>query len=167
MAANMRRAASRWGWMLCFNHYGRCRRYALLLWFSLALAPVHAMELALIVHPSNTLVLSQEQLQLLLLNKQRYFNGTQKIHLLHQPARSEAHQWLCRHMLDLTPAQYQSYWSRLLFTGNANGLVYLDTTPMLQQVATDPSAIGYVPLNQVTNQVKVLAVLSDAGYQAR
>ena len=167
MAANMHRAASRWGWILCFNRRSRLCRVALLLWLSLALRNVQAMELAVIVHPTNKVVLSHEQLQLVLLNKQRYFDGVQKIRMLHQPSRSKAHQWLCRQLLDLTPAQYQSYWSRLLFTGNADGLVYLDTAAILQQVSTDPSAIGYVPLEQVTDRIKVMAVLNEHGYQTR
>lgn len=143
------------------------RKSIVLLCACLMLGSLQAMELAVIAHPSNKVVLSQEQLQLLLLNKQRFMTGGQKIHMLHQPSRSAAHQWICRQLLDLTPAQYQSYWSRLLFTGNADGLVHLDTPAILQHVSTDPSAIGYVPVEQVTDRIKVMAVLSEHGYQAR
>ena len=143
------------------------RKSIVLLCACLMLGSLQAMELAVIVHPSNKVVLSQEQLQLLLLNKQRFMTGGQKIHMLHQPSRSAAHQWICRQLLDLTPAQYQSYWSRLLFTGNADALQYMESNEVLQKVATDPDALGYLPLSEVTPQVRVLGVLTEQGFQSK
>lgn len=152
-----------WGWTLSSN----VRRFftAVLVALVMLVSPAHAMELAIIVHKSNSVQLSQEQLQHVLLNKQKFFQANGKIRIYHQPPRSAAHEWLCRQLLYLTPAQYQSYWSRLLFTGNADALVYVDAAKILPQVAADPEALSYVPLSDVTAQVRVLGVLSEQGYQ--
>lgn len=134
---------------------------------ALLACPVFALEVAVVVHISNPVVLSQEQLQHILLNKQRFFTKGQKIHLYHLPPRSDAHMLLCQRLLDLTAAQYQSYWSRLLFTGNADALQYMESNEVLQKVATDPDALGYVPLAEVTPQVRVLGVLTEQGFQRK
>lgn len=170
-AAVMPPMASRWGWILCSNKVSTklCAWIALL---ALLLArPVLALELAVVVHKSNPVMLSQEQLQHILLNKQKYFGQGQKIHLLHLPPRSPAHMLVCRQLLDLTAAQYQSYWSRLLFTGNADALQYMEVAEMLQQVAADVDALGYVPLHELQlapsrNDVRVLGIVSEQGFQS-
>lgn len=161
----MPRMGFHWGWILCSNKVSTklCAWIALL---ALLLArPVFALDLALVVHKSNPVVLSQEQLQHILLNKQKFFGKGQKIHLYHLPPRSDAHMLLCQRLLDLTAAQYQSYWSRLLFTGNADALQYMESNEVLQKVATDPDALGYLPLSEVTPQVRVLGVLTEQGFQ--
>lgn len=170
-AAVMPPMAFRWGWILCSNKVWTklCACFALL---ALLLArPVLAIELAVVVHKNNPVVLSQEQLQHILLNKQQYFGQGQKIHLLHLPPRSPEHMLLCRQLLDLTAAQYQSYWSRLLFTGNAGALQYMEVAEVLQKVASDVDALGYVPLQELNdakarNQVRVLGIVSEHGFQS-
>ena len=167
MAVHKPRTVFRWGWILCSNKVSTtlCAWVALL---ALLLArPALALELAVVVNKNNTVTLSQEQLQHILLNKQKYFSQGQKIHLLHLPPRSPAHSLVCRQLLDLTAAQYQSYWSRLLFTGNADALQYMESSEVLQQVASDPDALGYVPLTEVTPQVRILGVLTEQGFQSK
>lgn len=156
-----------WGWTLC-------SKPQMAIWLRIfvgcllcELPQGQALELALIVHKSNTSQLTQEQLQYVMLNKQIYFSNGTKIVVYHQPARSTEHAMLCKTLLSLRPAQYQSYWSRLLFTGNANDLVYLPTAEILNKVATNPTAMSYVPADQVSTEVRVIGILNEQGFQMR
>lgn len=55
-------------------------------------------------------------------------------------------------------SQLKAYWSRLIFTGKGLPPVEVGNDKMvLERVASDPNAIGYVSSDKVTSSVKVLA----------
>ncbi len=57
-------------------------------------------------------------------------------------------------------AQINSYWAQLLFSGQATPPRILpDTHAMLQAVRQNASAIGFLPVQEVTTDVHVLFVL--------
>jgi hypothetical protein len=57
-------------------------------------------------------------------------------------------------------AQLKSYWSGLIFTGKGQPLASLDNdAAVVERVASDSSAIGYVDSQAVTGSVKVLFTL--------
>jgi hypothetical protein len=57
-------------------------------------------------------------------------------------------------------AQLKSYWSGLIFTGKGQPLASLDNdAAVVERVASDSSAIGYVNSQAVTGSVKVLFTL--------
>lgn len=162
-----RRQVLVWGWTLCSKAPFKAWLGLVVIGLLCSISRGQALELALIVHKSNPSQLTQEQLQYVMLNKQIYFSNGQKINVYHQPARSTEHAMLCKTLLSLRPAQYQSYWSRLLFTGNANDLVYLNTAEILHTVAANPAAMSYVPADQVTTEVRVIGILNEQGFQMR
>lgn len=54
-------------------------------------------------------------------------------------------------------SQMKAYWSSLVFTGKGKPLPTVDSqAAMVEKVASDPSAIGYVSSEAVTDSVKVL-----------
>src|SRR5690606_19638636 len=54
-------------------------------------------------------------------------------------------------------AQLKSYWSGLIFTGKGQPLASLDNvSAVVERVASDSSAIGYVNSQAVTGSVKLL-----------
>lgn len=55
-------------------------------------------------------------------------------------------------------SQLKAYWSRLIFTGKGLPPVEVGNDKMvLERVANDPNAIGYISSDKVTSSVKVLA----------
>jgi ABC-type phosphate transport system substrate-binding protein len=58
-----------------------------------------------------------------------------------------------------TPAQYDTHWSRLVFTGKASMPPYLpDSGAVAQFVAGKPGAIGFVAAGQPVAGVKVITI---------
>lgn len=154
-----------WGWILFSKHPLVALLCGVIIYCTSQFAC--AGQLAVIVNKANPVELTQEQLQHILLNKQKYFYAGSKIHLFHLPARSPELQLLCMQLLDLTAAQYQSYWSRLLFTGNADAQEYLEPAQMLQFIQQDPNALGYIPAELLTPEVRVVGYISDGGFSAQ
>ena len=57
-------------------------------------------------------------------------------------------------------AQMKAYWSRLIFTGKGKPPASVGSAAeVLQKVASDPSAIGYVDAGSVNDSVKVVLTL--------
>lgn len=57
-------------------------------------------------------------------------------------------------------SRFKATWSKLLFTGQVKPPKLVGKTEeVIQQVASDEQAIGYVPLDQVTNDVKIAYVI--------
>lgn len=66
---------------------------------------------------------------------------------------------MLQELLEKTDSEVANIWSKLVFSGNAKSLERVaDEKAMLQRVASDPSAIGYVDAKSVDDSVKVLTV---------
>jgi hypothetical protein len=62
-------------------------------------------------------------------------------------------------LLDKTQAQIEKHWARMAFTGNGSPPAEVaDDAAMVKQVASDPTAIGYVDAKSVNSSVKILKV---------
>jgi ABC-type phosphate transport system substrate-binding protein len=139
------------------------------LWCS-CLASVSATDsgtmLAVVVHPDNTTALDQQQLIQLYLNKISSFQNGQTAKVLHLPRSSEQHRQFCLQMLNLSASQYQSYWSRMLFTGAASDMIFIDNSEqLLKLLQTDKTAVGYLPANEAQG-VRVIGYLQQGQWQA-
>lgn len=140
-----------------------------LLWFS-CLASASATEqettLAVVVHLDNTTRLDQQQLIQLYLNKISSFENGQTAKMLHLPRNSAAHRQFCLQMLNLSTNQYQSYWSRMLFTGAASDMIFIDNSQqLLKLLQTDKNAVGYLPAEQAQG-VRIIGYLQQGKWQA-
>jgi ABC-type phosphate transport system substrate-binding protein len=64
------------------------------------------------------------------------------------------------HFLGISTGRFKTNWSKLLFTGQVKPPVLVDDPQsVIEQVVSDESAIGYVPLSKVTNDVKIAYVI--------
>jgi ABC-type phosphate transport system substrate-binding protein len=58
-----------------------------------------------------------------------------------------------------TPAQFDTHWSKLVFTGKASmPTTFAESAKMVEFVAAKPGAIGFVPAGQAGSSVKVIKV---------
>lgn len=122
------------------------------------LAPANA-DVAVIVHPSFPAAsLSKADFARLYLGRASTFPAgghATPIDRATDPVREE----MLSKLLEKTDEQMAYIWSRLIFSGNAKSLEKVtDDKAMLERVAKDPSAIGYVDPKSVNGSVKVVAV---------
>jgi hypothetical protein len=132
----------------------------------LSAVSVTAADFVVVVHPKNQSKMNQNLLLQLYLNKTAAFEDGHAAILLHLPRTSIEHQQFCLDLLNLTANQYQSYWSRLVFTGNANNLTFASPEQLLQQVQHNPAAIAYLPADTQLSGVRQLGFLRDGQWQA-
>ncbi|MBU1436083.1 MAG: hypothetical protein KKF79_01815 [Gammaproteobacteria bacterium] len=132
----------------------------------LSAAAVTAADFVVVVHPKNQSMMDQNLLLQLYLNKTAAFDDGHAAILLHLPRTSAEHQQFCLELMNLTANQYQSYWSRLVFTGNATNLTFASPEQLLRQVRLNPSAIAYLPANTTLSGVRQLGFLRDGQWQA-
>lgn len=65
-------------------------------------------------------------------------------------------------MLDSSPAQYTTYWQRLVFTGQGKlPRVFASEKDLVAYVAATPGAIGYIDAATAHDGVKVLTITSE------
>ena len=118
-----------------------------------------------VVHKDNQSSMTQQLLLQLYLKKTAAFADGTAATLLHLPRSSVEHQQFCIELLNLTANQYQSYWSRLVFTGNASNLKFASPQSLVQQVQRDPFAIAYLPATTTLTGVRQLGFLRDGKWQ--
>lgn len=118
-----------------------------------------------VVHKDNQSTMTQQLLLQLYLKKTAAFADGTAATLLHLPRSSVEHQQFCIELLNLTANQYQSYWSRLVFTGNASNLKFASPQSLVQQVQRDPFAIAYLPATTPLTGVRQLGFLRDGKWQ--
>lgn len=128
---------------------------------------INAAELVLIAHQHNSNKLEQHSLIQLYLNKTSTFADGSAAIIFHSARDSTEHQQFCLNLLNLTAAQYQSYWSRLIFTGAAARPHFvLNDDEMLNSVRTNKAAIGYISAETIPKDVRVIGYLSKGRWQA-
>ncbi len=121
--------------------------------------------LAIAVHPDNRIALDQQQIIQLYLNKINSFQNGQTAKVLHLPRSSEQHRQFCLQMLNLSASQYQSYWSRMLFTGTASDMIFIDNSQqLLKLLHTDKTAVGYLPASEAQG-VRIIGYLKQGQWQ--
>jgi len=129
----------------------------------LLLSSLHATalsaEVAVIVHPSFPgSSLSKADFANLYLGRTRNFpdgSSATPLDLAGGPARDA----MLRGLLEKTEEQFVHIWSRLVFSGNSKSMQKLaDEKTMVERVANDRTAIGYVDASAVNSSVKVLTI---------
>lgn len=116
-------------------------------------------DVAVIVHPSFPGTgLSKSDFASLYLGRATTFPSGSQATPIDLPTGPVRNQMLSQ-LLDKTDAQMAHIWSRLVFSGNAKSLSRVaDDKAMLERIAKDPSAIGYVDASSVSSSVKVLTI---------
>lgn len=134
-------------------------RLILILLLILLSAPAIAADFVIIVHKDNPV----EQLDLaearnIFLGKRTLWSGGRAISVYLQ-ADNDLHRHFCLTVLGKSPRQLQMHWKRILFTGAGVLPRELpDDQSILQTVAANPRAIGYIDARHLNNQVKVVRI---------
>jgi ABC-type phosphate transport system substrate-binding protein len=122
-------------------------------------APAWAAEYAVVANagvPGHSV--SRDDLKAIFLgDKTTWGNGAPiKIVVLEDGA---AHKAFLQEVLGKTPAQFDSYWKKLVFTGKAGApRSFADPAALAEYVAKEPGAIGYVSAGGATGSAKVMKV---------
>lgn len=117
------------------------------------------MDLKVVVNVKNASTFTPSQIAQLFLRKTEHYSDGGKVNLYHLPRNSASHQQFCLQLMNLTAAQYQSYWSRLLFTGNVDAMAHLSSEQLRLKIASDPQAIGYLPIDTPADELRVVAFI--------
>lgn len=138
------------------------RRLLLLLLLPGCCGMAQATDMAIIVHPSvQAAALDVDEVRRLWLGKTDALpDGTpvRPLGIEESPLRDE---FLTR-VLRKNDMQFRSHWARMIFTGNGQPPRNVGgPAEVLRLVAAQPGFIGYVPLEDVTPDVKVLLLLED------
>lgn len=113
--------------------------------------------MAVIINPGNNAAPSEAEIKRLYLAKAKSFSdGTLAIPLNHQDS-SDARKNFDKAILGKSESQMKSYWAKLVFTGKATPLKQVtNDDEVLELVAKNPSAIGYIDSSKVNDSVKVI-----------
>lgn len=116
---------------------------------------------AVIVHPSNAAALSQDDINKIFTGRAKSFTdgkAAEPVNLAESVAiRADFDQ----KALGRSSSQMKAYWSKLVFTGKGTPLKEMASEQeVLDSVAKNPAAIGYVSAGAVTGNVKVALTLN-------
>lgn len=129
-----------------------------LLILALALfCPAVQADVVVIVHPSNTVALEQEQIQQLFLGKTKVFPDNRAATPYDQSEDNEARNTFYQRIIGKKGNQLRAYWSRLVFTGKGRPPKELGNDSAVRaQVASNAAAIGYIDRKYVDASVRVV-----------
>lgn len=130
----------------------------------LAAASKHATaDVYIIVHAANPLqVLGAKQAVDLYMGRNRAFPQGEVAMTLDLPRDSEVRDQFYRLLTGMGPAQVNSYWSRLIFSGQTLPPRSMHTeADVVEMVRRNTSAIGYVSEMPADSALRVVLVLKD------
>ena len=115
-------------------------------------------EVAIVVNAANANSLDQSDIAKIYLGKAKSFPSGEKIEFASLDDGHSATEEFNDKVLKKSSSQVNAYWSKLVFTGKGTPPKKLDNdAAMLQFVASNPDAIGFVDASKVDDSVKVIA----------
>ncbi len=116
--------------------------------------------LVIVAHSSVTeQQLSQRQLLELFTMRNRFWSPELPVTVFVLDKEDPNHQAFCQQKLNLFCYRLERVWSRLVFSGYGRAPVRVKSMEeMRNRVAETPGAIGYLNVEQVNEQVKVLVI---------
>ena len=132
----------------------------ILLLSSVWVSSVHA-ELVIVVHPENSASLSSKDVQRIFLGKEKKFPDGKESLPINQAVDNAVRNDFDTNVLGRSTTQVAAYWSKLVFTGKGIPPKEVDSdATVIEIIANNKNAIGYVDSASVTGAVKVVP-LSD------
>ncbi len=112
---------------------------------------------AVIVHPSNAVAMDKKAISKVFLGKSKKFPGggtALPIDISSGGVKAE----FTKKVLGKSESQMKAYWSKLLFTGKGQAPKAVDDdAAVIDLISKNPSLIGYVSKDSVSDSVKVVA----------
>lgn len=114
-------------------------------------------DVAVIVNPANGNALDESAIKKIYLGKSKSFDDGTKVNPVNQDGTGVADEFNDK-VVGKSGSQLNAYWSKLVFTGKGTPPEKLaNDKAVLDFVAANPDAIGYVDAASVTDSVKVVA----------
>lgn len=129
---------------------------ALALLVALVAPTAEAEELAVIVNREREVSLSLDQLAQIYLKQRRHWPGGEGIVPVNREAESPERQEFTRGLFRETPQQLLVYWNRQYFLGVLPPATLASDRAVLDFVAREKRAIGYVRASAVNDTVRVV-----------
>jgi hypothetical protein len=111
---------------------------------------------AVIVHPGRHAELSLEEVTQIYLRRKRFWNDGTAIVPLNLPSAVPLREHFSRIVLHQAEPRLADYWNRQYFYGILPPATLASTEAVRRYVASDPNAIGYVPVSEVDGSVRVI-----------
>ncbi|MBU0913034.1 MAG: phosphate ABC transporter substrate-binding protein [Gammaproteobacteria bacterium] len=116
---------------------------------------------AVIVHPSNAVTLSQDDINKIFTGRAKSFSDGKAAEPMNLAEAVAVRADFDQKALGRSSSQMKAYWSKLIFTGKGTPPKELASEQeVLDAVAKNPAAIGYVSAGAVTGSVKVALTLN-------
>lgn len=133
------------------------KRFVFIL-FYLVCSTVSASELVVIAHPSaDVSQLDKNQLISIYMGRTTTLNNGNKVLPLDQNPNSPLKNLFYKWLIDKDVKEVNAYWARLVFTGKATPPYTVENSnEVVEVVSQNPSAIGYIDKNSLSDQVKVI-----------
>jgi len=122
-------------------------------------ASLSQAEIAVIVHPMNMSTIELPDIRRYFLGKRkRYTNGLVVVPLDQSHSSSEKKEFV-ETVLSKSQVQLKTYWAELLFTGKGTPPIEKESSEeVIQEVATNRSAIGYIDASEVKGEVRIVLI---------
>ena len=116
---------------------------------------------AIITHPGvKEIGLSKSKLAKIYLGKFKKFSNGQRIKPVDLPKNSKEHKKFYRTVIKKSESQMNRYWSKIKYTGKGKPPKVLNSSrEVLQWVASNEGAIGYIDGKYLNKSVKVVLIL--------
>lgn len=120
-------------------------------------------ELVVIVNAGNNVErLSREEVINIFMGRYRKLPDGTSVQALDNKGATSDRQDFYKKLLNKSLAEINAYWARLIFSGRTSPPIGLDSSgQILERVARDQGAIGYVERNALNHQVKVVYSLAE------
>jgi ABC-type phosphate transport system substrate-binding protein len=116
---------------------------------------------AVIVHPSNAATLSQDDINKIFTGRAKNFTDGKAAEPVNLSETVAVRADFDQKALGRSSSQVKAYWSKLVFTGKGTPPKEMASEQeVLDAVAKNPAAIGYVSAGAVTGSVKVALTLN-------
>jgi ABC-type phosphate transport system substrate-binding protein len=116
-------------------------------------------DLVVVVHPTNDATLDLKMTKRIFLGKEKRFSNGKEILPINQERGSGTRDMFDNEALGRNTSQVSAYWSKLVFTGKGVPPAEVsDDLAVIEIVANNKNAVGYVNSASVTGAVKVISL---------
>ncbi len=126
---------------------------------ALLISSICFADVAVIVNPENSSVLSDSDISRLFLGKLKHFSSGEKAVAINLKLGSNTRDEFETKVLGKSSSQIKAYWSKKVFSGKGKPPPELvSDKDILSMVASDSNIIAYVDAENIDNSVKVVKI---------
>ena len=143
-------------------NYLNTRRLSALFTLILFVLPLQAEQVVIVNAGLTVERLTHEEVVNIFMGRYRKLPDGSALQPLDMKGDTPERRGFYKKLLDKSLAEIDAYWARLIFSGRTLPPAALDADDeILQRVARDPSAVGYVDSSKLNNRVKAVYTLPE------